>query len=138
MAAGSWVVHNRFKEYKGDNTIDMDADSFEVRLAASTSNVGDVETNSALSVTDEISGNGYSAQSVTSTWERSGSIVTFDTSNAAFLAAGGPITARYVYLVDTTVGEVVAHALLNDAPADVSVADGHTLAININGVFQEL
>lgn len=66
---------------------------------------------------------------------------TFDTADAAYTASGGSITARFAYLVDTTTtpDEVVAHTLLDNSPADVTVTDTNTLTvqINVSGVFTE-
>ncbi len=32
MAADAWVLHDKFKEYMGDGTIDLDGDSFKLAL----------------------------------------------------------------------------------------------------------
>mgnify|MGYP003650588357 FL=1 len=139
MAADAWVIHDRFKEYMGDNTIDMDGDTFECRLALSTSNIATTSIGDATSVTNPVTGNGYAADVLAVTWTRSGTTVTFDSDNAAYTASGGSITARFAYIVDTTTtpDEVVAHCLLDNAPADVTVTDTNTLTVQINasGVF---
>jgi len=141
MAADAWVMHDRFKEYKGDNTIDMDGDTFEMRLATSTSNIATTSVGDATTVTNEVSGNGYAAQVVAATWVGSGATVTFDTADATFTASGGSITARFAYVVDTTTtpDEVVAHCLLDNTPADVTATDGNSLIVapHANGIFAE-
>lgn len=141
MAADAWVLHDRFKEYKGDNTIDMDNDSFEMRLYTSASNIATTSVGDATTATNELSGNGYAADTLVTTWTRSGGTVTFDSDNALFTASGGSITARYAAIIDTTTtpDEVVAHSLLDNTPADVTVTDGNTLTVQINasGIFTE-
>ena len=133
MAADAWVVHDRFKEYQGDGTIDMDGDSFELRLYTSSSNIATTSVGDATTATNELSGNGYSAVTLTGvTWTRSGGTVTFDWADAEFTASGGSITARFAAVVDTTTtpDEVVCHSLLDNTPADVTVTDGNTLTIS--------
>lgn len=141
MAADAWVIHDRFKEYKGDNTIDMDGDTFEVRLYTSASNIATTSVGDATTATNEVSGNGYAADVLVSTWNRSAGTVTFDSDDATFTASGGSITARYAAIIDTTTvpDEVVAHSLLDNTPADVTVTDGNTLTVQMNasGIFTE-
>lgn len=143
MAADAWVIHDRFKEYMGDNTIDMDGDAFAMRLYASTSNIATTSIGDATTATNELStANGYTAGGVTLTsvtWNRSGGTVTFDCADAQWTASGGSITARFAAIVDTTTtpDEVVCHCLLDNTPADVTATDGNTLtvAINASGIF---
>lgn len=134
MAAEAWVFHDRFKEFMGDSTIDMDGDAFEMRLYTSASNVATTSIGDATTVTNEVSGNGYASDSLLTTWTRSGATTTWDSDDASFTASGGSITARYAAIIDTTTtpDEVVCHSLLDDTPADVSVTDGNTLTVQIN------
>lgn len=142
MAADAWVVHDRFKEYEGDGTIDMDNDTFVVRLYTSASNIATTSVGDATTATNELStANGYTAggQTVAGTWTRSTGTVTFDVADAVWTASGGSITARLAAIVDTTTtpDEVVAHTLLDNTPADVTATDGNTFTVQINssGVF---
>jgi hypothetical protein len=142
MAADAWVIHDRFKEYEGDGTIDMDDDTFVIRLYTSASNIATTSVGDATTATNEVgSGTGYTpgGQTVALTWSRSGGTVTADTANAVWTASGGSITARYAALVDTstTPDEVVCHTLLNNDPDDVTASDGNTFTVSINpsGVF---
>lgn len=141
MAADAWVIHDRFKEYKGDNTIDMDADTFEMRLYTSASNINDVTVGDATTATNEVSGNGYAPDVLLTTWTRLGGVVTFDSDAGVFTASGGSITARYAAIIDTstTPDEVVAHSLLDNTPADVTVTDGNPLTVDpaAQGIFTE-
>lgn len=142
MAADAWVVHDRFKEYEGDGTIDVDDDTFVMRLYSSASNIATSSVGDATTATNELAtANGYTAggQTVVATWNRSGGTVTFDCADAVWTASGGSITARYAAIVDTTTtpDEVVAHSLLDNSPADVTATDGNTFTVQINssGVF---
>jgi hypothetical protein len=134
MAADAWVFHDRFKEFMGDNTIDMDNDTFEMRLYTSASNIATTSVGDATTATNEVSGNGYAADVLVTTWTRSGGTVTWDSDDGSYTASGGSITARYAAIIDTTTtpDEVVCHSLLDNAPADVTVTDGNTLTIQIN------
>jgi len=134
MAADGWVFHDRFLEFQGDNTIDMDGDTFEMRLYLSTSNIATTSVGDATTATNEVSGNGYAADVLAATWVRSGAVTTLDSDDGVFTASGGSITARFAAIIDTTTtpDEVVAHSLLDNAPADVTVTDGNALTVQIN------
>lgn len=142
MAANAWVVHDRFKEYAGDGTIDVDNDTFVMRLYSSASNINTTSVGDATTATNELStANGYTSggQTVAATWVRSGGTVTFDTADAVWTASGGSITARYAAIVDTTTtpDEVVCHCLLDNTPADVTATSGNNFTVqnNASGVF---
>ena len=134
MAADAWVFHDRFLEFQGDNTIDMDNDTFVMALYTSTSNIATTSVGDATTATNEVTGNGYARAALTTTWNRTAGTVTFDSTDGSFTAAGGSITARYAAIIDTTTtpDEVVCHSLLDNTPADVTVTDGNTLTVQIN------
>lgn len=126
MAMGPWVLHNAFKEYEGDGTVDLDNDSFKLRLYTSSSNVSDVTVEDATLLTNELpTANGYTSGGLvmTMTWSRVGSVVTLGAATVSFPVTTSPITARYVAIIDTTTTPdlVVAHALLDVTPADVII-----------------
>ena len=143
MAADAWVIHDRFKEFMGDNTIDMDGDTFVLKLFLSTSNIATTSIGDATTATNEhANANGYTTGGNTLgsvTWNRSGATVTFDSADTVFTASGGSIVARFAAIVDTTpaTDEVVAHCLLDNSPADVTATTGNTLTIQMNasGIF---
>ena len=146
MAADAWVVHDKAKEYMGDGTIDLDADSFKMALALSTSNIATTSINAYATVTNEhANGNGYTTGGeavVSPTWVESSGTVTFDCADQVWTASGGSITARFAFIYDDTVTTPVAdpvlcHSLLDNTPADVTATTGNTLtiAINASGVF---
>lgn len=139
MAADAWVVHDKWKEklHKGD--VDTDTDTFEVRLYTSASNIATTSLADASAATNEVSGNGYSAQSSAISVSETGGVTTLDAADVVYAASGGSITARYAALVDTTLtpDEIVCHSLLDNTPADVTVTDGNNLTIQMNasGVY---
>lgn len=142
MAADPWLIHNAFKEYEGDGTVDLDDDTFVMRLYSSASNVHDATLEDATAATNELAtANGYTAggQTVAATWTRSGGTVTFDVANASWTASGGSITARYAALIDTTTTPdlVCMSALLDNTPADLTATDGNNFNVNVSasGVY---
>lgn len=93
-------------------------------------------------VANEISGSGYSRQTLTNvTWTRSSGVATFDCDPVVFTASGGDITARrYVVYDDTTTSPadlLVCYGLLNSAGTDVTATNGNTLTVtpNASGLF---
>lgn len=142
MAADAWVLHDAFKERMADGTLDLDNDAFKLALFTSSSNAATTSVNDFASLTNEVSGNGYTAGGNTLTgvtWAQTGGTATFDSSNTVFTASGGSITARFAVIYDNTdVNKtVVAHSLLDNTPADVTATDGNTLTITMhaNGIF---
>lgn len=146
MAADAWVIHDKFKEYMGDGTVDLDADAFKMALFLSTSNIATTSINALSTATNELANaNGYTTGGETAgspTWVESAGTVTFDTANVVWTATGGSITARFAAIYDDTVTTPVAdpimcHSLLDNTPADVTATDTNTLtvAINASGVF---
>ena len=146
MAADAWVMHDKFHEYMGDGTVDLDGDSFKINLYLSTSDVATTSVNAMADATFQVATNyGYtqSTKAITSpTWVESGGTVTFDCADVVWTASGGSITARYAAIYDDTVASpvidpIMVHSLLDNSPADVTATDGNTftVAIHANGVF---
>jgi hypothetical protein len=146
VAADAWDVYDKFKEYMGDGTIDLDGDTFKVVLCSSTSNAATQTNQLYASLTEELStANGYTSGGATLTsvtWTESSGTVTFDSADPAWTASGGSITARFAVVYDDTptspADPLVCSCLMDNSPADVTVTDGNTLTIQINasGYFQ--
>lgn len=87
--------YNKFPEYFGDNTIDLDADTFDIILMNSTHVFTATNTlKSQISANEIPTGNGYTqgAEALTSvTWTESSGTLTFDAADASWTASGGPI-----------------------------------------------
>jgi hypothetical protein len=137
MAANAWTLHDDFKFKLGNKEISLASDTFEIRLATSASNVATTSVGDATTVTNEVTGNGYAAQSTAVTWTQFGSSSTFDGADVAFTASGGNIVYRYAYLVDTTLVPdlVVAHTTIDNTPADITIPSGETRYLGLPDIF---
>lgn len=136
MPAGQWNLHDDAIYKIGSNEVDLANDAIEARLYTSTSNVTDLTVGDATTLTGELSGNGYTAQSITSTWTQNGAQSEFSTDEPVFSPNGGDLTAQLVALIDTTHTPhlVIAHAylsLISDSPVDVTIQDGLPLRVKV-------
>ena len=147
MAADAWKRYDKFPEYLGDGTIDMDNDTFKVALFLSTSNAASLGVGTGLfaDLTNEVAGvNGYTTGGVVLanvTWVEATGTLTFDCDDPSWTASGGSITYRFAVIYDDTptspAKPLIAMTLIDNAPADHVVADGntHNLQINASGVL---
>jgi len=142
MAANPWTLTNAAVEYIGDGLIDLDNDSFAVRLYLSTSNISNTSDLLAALTNEHANANGYTTGGValgSPTWVRSGTVITFDSADVAWTASGGSIVARYAVIIDTTAAgsPVLCWTTLDNTPADVTVTDGNPLNLNMSasGIF---
>lgn len=142
MAASAWLVHDKAIQKINQGIVDLDASpALVVRLYASTSDVHAATIDDASAVTNELAtANGYTAGGVAvtgSVTEATGTS-TVGVTDAIWDALGGPITARYAALIDTTTvpDTVVASTLLDTTPADVTAAEGSQFVVsNPSGLF---
>lgn len=147
MPAGKWKVYESAKQYIGDGTIDLDANTFAMALFTSASNANTLAGLSTLSaLTNQVANaNGYTTGGValgSITWTNAAGTMTFTSANAQWAASGGSITARYAVVyrtgtVNSVTNAILCVCLLDTAPADVTVTAGNTLTIQINasGIF---
>ena len=142
MAANKWLIYNKFKEYCGDGTIDMDGDDFICSLHLVGSNCttltwdeyGDLDNEHATQY-------GYSqpGYSITGpTWVEAAGTVTFDSNNPTWTAASGSIICRFGVVYDTTptpipTDPLICYSLFDNTPLDVTVTDGNVLTIEMSG-----
>lgn len=133
----AWAVTTAAKTKLLDGTFDIDSDTWKCALFQSTSNIGASSTTYA-GVTNEVSaGSGYSTGGVSVTGALSGtSTVKAAFGTATFTASGGSIVARFAVIYEVS-GNVLAYMTLDSAPADYTIADGNSLALDIatNGTF---
>lgn len=93
---------NHVSERIGDGGFDMDNDTFEVLLTTSVHTLDPTDI-AIADITNEVTGNGYSRQTLTGvTWNRVAAITTFDSNNPVFTASGGDITARNYHVRNVT------------------------------------
>lgn len=146
MPAGKWKVYDLAKKYLADGTLDLDdATNWKVALFLSTSNANNLSVGTAIyaDLTNEhANANGYVTGGVAvagQTFVNASGVVTFDLNDAAYLASGGSITARFAVIyknatVNGIVKPILAVCLLDTAPADVTVTSTNTLTIVINAL----
>ena len=146
MAASAWLIHNKFKEYMGDGTVDMDGDAFKINLYLSTSNIATLSIDALSTATNQhATANGYTQDTkaiVTPTWVEAAGTVTFNCDDVVWTANTGSIVARFAAIYDDTVAApvidpIVCHTLLDTTPADVTATAGNTftVAMHADGVF---
>ncbi len=145
--AGPWVLYNDFKANVFKKVFNMTSDSFKLALVTSSSNAMDATLTPAkyATFTNELStANGYTATgaaagSPTITGGGATATITFDCADVSWTGSSSGFTARAAVLYDDTATnkEAVAYFLLDSAPADVTVASGNTLTVQIANVFTD-
>ena len=82
---------------------------------------------------------GAAAASPTLTGGGATATITFDVADVSWTAGSATLVARAAVLYDdtATAKNAIAYMLLDSAPADVTVASGNTLTINIANVFTD-
>jgi len=144
MAVGPWVIYNDFKAQLNKKVMNLNAaDTIKYALVLSTSNA----INAALvgatygALTNEVAnGNGYTtggatAASPTIAGGGATATITFDTGNVAWTGSGAGFSFRAVVAVDSTTGDLIAYALGDTAPADVTVNPGVTFTLTVANVY---
>ena len=149
MTADAMVMYPSFKEFFGDNTVDLDDGAFRFALLTSSYTPSSShETWNDLVSAEVANGNGYATHGValTSTWVRSGSQVTFDAANISWTGSGSGFSCRYGAIVHdadangalATTDKLVGYFLLDNTPADITRSAGANLNINFSdqGIFR--
>lgn len=134
--AGAWTLTTAAKTSLLNGTFDIDSDTWKMALFLSTSNIGASSTTYAGLTNEHANGNGYTTGGTSVTLGLSGTTtVTATASTVTFTASGGSIVARFAVIYEVS-GNVLCYCLLDSAPADVTVADGNSLAItSASGAF---
>lgn len=135
MAAGPWTLVNGARTALLSAGFDLTATStYKVALVTSASNIGAATTTWA-GVTNEVANaNGYTTGGIGVAMALAGttSVTASFTSNPVWTATGGSITARTAVLYKIG-GNVLAFALLDSTPADITATVGNTLTIDSDG-----
>lgn len=137
MPAGPWTFTSGGRTRLLNGTFDIDTDSFKCALFLSTSNIGAASTTFAGVTNEHAAANGYTAGGITvSPLTLSGTTtVTVDFgTDPVWTASGGSITARFAVVYEVA-GDVLAYALLDNAPADVTATAGNTLTVATSSGF---
>ncbi len=137
MAAGTWTFTSGGRTRLLNGTFDIDTDSYKCALFLSTSNIGAASTTYAGLTNEHANANGYTTGGITvSALTLAGTTtVTADFgTDPVWTASGGSITARFAVVYEVG-GEVLAYALLDNTPADVSATSGNTLSVTTPSAF---
>lgn len=134
--------YDKFPEYFGDGTIDLDTDTFDIILMNSTHTFLSTNTIKANISGNEIpTNNGYTqgAETLASvTWVESSGTLTWDAAAASWTASGGPIpssgdcTDAVIYDEDASAA-VDALCYSIDFGASESAGSGTDFIITFNG-----
>ncbi len=140
--------YDKFAEYIGDSTVDLDADAFyHVLLNSShtftaTNNIlTDISTNqlSTANGYTQATGGGTGKALASITWVESSGTVTFDAADTTWTASGGSIAADDVVLFDDTVASPIVDPLLCsvDFGGTQTAGDGTNFLVswNASGIF---
>ena len=141
MAADAWVLYSSGKLNIHDGTFTLGSDSLKAALFLSTyTPSAGHSTYASISADEHAGANGYTTggDSVAGTVTESSGTITFDIADPQWTATGGSIVCRYVVLYNSTSGQLIGYALLDNSPADVTTTDTNvlTLQINASGVYQ--
>lgn len=137
------AAYDHFVELFGDNTIDLDGDTFKAELYNSSFVFNAADTARAdISANALATANGYTnpGQNLsTVTWTHSGSVTTFDAADVTWNASGGSIGPADDCVVydDTTTSPLDALCLAIDFGGSETAADGtpFKIAWNSSGIF---
>lgn len=143
MAAGDWQVYDSFIREKNNGAQNVTGDSYAIVLLTS-SHVLDLADSSYNDISaDEVSdGKGYLQGGKDTNLAvgsiANGAIVTG--ADVSWVASGGTISYRYVALINNDSNGLVAIALADNTPADVTIPDGfeQIIQVSINGIYNEI
>lgn len=137
---GTGLWYDKALKNLQNGAIDIDTDALQVLLTTSTYTPDAANHEFVSSITNELSGSGYSRQTLTSVTltEPSAGTWRLDSADPVFTASGGSLTARYWVLFSNAEAtdaarELIAYGLLDStpAPADVVATDGNSITINV-------
>lgn len=139
-------VYNKFKEYFGDGTIDLDDDTFKAMLM-NTSHVFTATHTQRTNVSANqiATGNGYTQATgggtglslASTSWSEASGTLTFNSNSLSWTASGGSIVASdLVVFDDTASNDELCWSV--DFDGEQTAADGTTFLVspNASGWFQ--
>jgi len=133
------IIYNKFKEYCGDGTIDLDTHTFKCALLDNTHTPSAGYSTFAEVSSAEVSGTGYTAGGetlVNVSWGDDEGTSTFDADDVVW--SDSRFTARYAVIYDdTTTTPVDALICMYDLTSDRVVNLGtFTLAFDSEGILK--
>lgn len=133
----TWAKYDKLMKWFNDQELALGTDALVVRLYLNTSNAATLTIVDASTITNEhANANGYTTGGLalsSDTWtEPVAGEWLLDCEDIQWTASGGPITARYGVVVDTTPTTDRPLALL-DFGADKTATDGNPFLITTPG-----
>lgn len=128
MAAGGLTLYDVFLDDLLKGVHDLENDTI-VALLTTSSYTPNTSTHTQLSdVTNEVSGNGYSRQTLANPSVSGG---VFDADDISLTASGGDIVSRNLVIFNdtSTNDKLIGYLPLDNTPADYTISDGDTLTI---------
>jgi hypothetical protein len=139
-APGVWTFYNETLLLLGEKAINLDTDVLKMALFTSASNVGGAGLSPAQygAATGELAnGHGYATggQALTTAWtgDSTQATKTLGSSDASWSASGADLVFRYAVIYDDTATDkpLLCYCLMDSAPADFTIPDGKTRAVEI-------
>lgn len=132
--------YNQFPEYFGDNTIDLDGDTFKLELYDTSHTFTATNTVRAnISANALSTGSGYTSpgQNLASvTWVNSSGTITFDAADVTWSASGGSIAASDgVIYSDTAASDELCYSVDFDGLQTAGTGTDFVVAWNASGIF---
>lgn len=132
--------YNQFPEYFGDNTIDLDNDTFKLELynsshtyTATNTVRADISAN-ALSTANGYTNPGQNLASVT--WVNSSGTITFDAADVTWTASGGSIAADDgVIYSDTAASDQLCYSVDFSGTQTAGSGTNFVVTWNASGIF---
>lgn len=133
--------YNQFPEFFGDNSIDLDGDTFKLALMNSSHTFTATHTQfSDVSANDLATGSGYTNPGkdlASVTWVNSAGTITFDAGDVTWTASGGSIGPADdgVLYSDTSTNDLLAYSI--DFDGSQTAGDGTDFVVtwNASGIF---
>ena len=133
MAASAYSVYNEAKAYLVNGTVDLDTNVIKMGLFKSTSNASTFTLSTGASVTNAVSGGGYTGAKTLTCSVKVGASAKqykFHYASVVFTASGADITSIMYAVIYVSGGKALCWSKLSTAA--FSVTSGNTLTIGAN------
>lgn len=142
MAAGAWTVYNKSKKKIGNGTISLASTAYRMNLYTSASNANTATLSILSSVTNQVTGGGYAAKSMTGevwTVGASAGQYKFDMDDPFWSANGSSITnikfAVIALSAGATSGQLLCRSQLSTSQFTLAAGNRLTIQMNTAGVL---
>lgn len=136
MAAAAWKVYNEAKQKMLNGGIDLDAATLRMALMKSTSNASTFTLSTFASVTNAVSGGGYTGiKSLTASMIAGANASTykFTFGNVVYTASGADVTSIMYAVIYVSGGACITWSKLSTAAFSVTSGNTLTIAANATG-----